>query len=376
MAINSLTTSNTFANWLTATNSLIGQMNNLTDGNKLNANTMLLLTYPDVSLNVRNVAVINTLTSNTITANNILVIGPAGSLLNVTTNAVFATANVIGDVSVQNLTVRGTQTLSSVTFTNLDLSGYVNAAGYISTSTYFNQLGANATFAGNVYYTNTVTSIFTLGNVTVRKIITAANLSLLSGGIITTPYLTISSNVIGNTYFTNNVAIQGSILTTNGASIGGNTTISGFAAVASNLSVTSNASVGGDLSVTGNTSIGPYTELVSDLGSISTNQNLNLRNASVFRANIGASLTLTLINPPAAGRAVSTTIFLRQGTGGSTITLRGNTSTGVTGNLRYAYDTAPTLNTVINMVNILSAFTIDGGFNWYVSAPIIGSNTA
>lgn len=368
MAINPLTTANTFFNWLTSTNSLIGQMNNLTD-TQFSSNSLIVLTRPDISLNVQNIAKINTISSNSITASNIIVTG-AGSLLNVTSNAILGYANVLYDMSVGNLTVRGTQTLSAVTFTNIDLSGYVKAGSYISANTYFNQLGANATFAGNVYCTNTITSIFTLGNVTVRKILTAANLSLLSGGIITTPYLTVSSNIIGNTYFTNNVAIQGSLSTTNSISIGGNTDITGF------VTIGSNTSVDGDLSVTGNTSIGPYTELVSDLGNISTNQNLNLKTASVFKANIGASLRLTLINPPAAGRAVSATIYLKQGTGGAVLTLRGNTSTGAIGNVRYAYDTAPTLNTTINMVNILSAFTIDGGFNWYVSAPIIGSNTA
>lgn len=304
MAINQLNTANTFNEWLTATKSLITIANNLTDGTTLTANTLLKLTAPGTSLNVSNNSVLNTITSNTITTGNINVTF-AGISLNVTSNAVFGNANVFGEMVVNRLTVLGTQTIATTSYTSLEATGYIRAGSYVY------QAGANSTFAGNVLFSNTGTSIFTLGNVFIGKAVT----------------------------------------------------------------ITGNSSVGGDFSVTGNTSLGPYTELVTDLGNISTNQDLNLKTASVFKANLQASAMLTLINPPASGRAVTATIYVKNGVGGTALTLRGNTSAGAIGKLRYAYDTPPTLETAVNNVNILVAFTMDGGSNWYISAPVIGSNT-
>lgn len=312
MAINPLTTSNTFQNWLSATNSLISVANNFTDGPRSIANTLLILTGIGTSLNVRNNAVINTLTSNTITSNNIIITG-SGISLNITDTALMANANVTGTLIANNFVVLGTQTIGTVSFNNLDVTGYVNAGSYLKATSFVQQLGANSTFAGNVFFSNTGTSIYTLGNVSIGKILT----------------------------------------------------------------ITGNTSIASDLVVSGNTSIGPYTETISSYPSVVSNQDLNLRTACVFQVNVATSsaIILTLTNPPAS-RAVSATIYLKNGVGGTSITLRGNTSTGSTGKLRYSYDTGPTLNTSLNYVNILSAFTLDGGSNWYVSAPIIGSNTA
>lgn len=369
MAINSLSTANTFANWLAATNSLIVINNNLVDGT-LSSNTRLLLTAPGYSLNVGNIAQINILSSNTITANSITT-----AYLNVSTNAIMLYANVINDLTVGNLLVRGVQSIGSVSFTNLSITGYMDATSYIEAGTYINQLGANSTFAGQTAFTNATTSFVATGNAFINKALVVSNVTVSTGGLITTPYLTVSSSIIGNANVTLNANIAGKLDVTGNISTTSNLIVSGTATITGNSTISGNVSIAKDLSVTGNTSIGPYTELVADLGTIVANTTLNLKTASVFKVNLGSDLALTLINPPASGRAVSATIYIKVGTGGSDLTIKGNTSTGTSGNIRYSYDTAPTLNTVINMVNIISAFTIDGGSNWYVSAPVIGSNT-
>lgn len=67
MAINQLTTANTFQHWLTATSALISTANTLTDGNGATfvANTILEISGTGSSLNVRTSADINQLYANT-----------------------------------------------------------------------------------------------------------------------------------------------------------------------------------------------------------------------------------------------------------------------------------------------------------------------
>jgi len=67
MAINQLTTANTFQHWLTATSALISTANTLTDGNGATfiANTILEISGTGSSLNVRTSAGINQLYVNT-----------------------------------------------------------------------------------------------------------------------------------------------------------------------------------------------------------------------------------------------------------------------------------------------------------------------
>jgi hypothetical protein len=67
MAINQLTTANTFQHWLTATSALISTANTLTDGNGATfiANTKLDVSGTGSTLNVRNSSGINQLYVNT-----------------------------------------------------------------------------------------------------------------------------------------------------------------------------------------------------------------------------------------------------------------------------------------------------------------------
>jgi len=76
MAITQLTTSNTFQQWLIATQDLIATANTLTNGNgaTFTANTILEVAGTGSSLNVRTSASINTLYANTanITTGNVV----------------------------------------------------------------------------------------------------------------------------------------------------------------------------------------------------------------------------------------------------------------------------------------------------------------
>jgi hypothetical protein len=88
MAINQISTANTFQQWLTATSALITTANTLTDGNGATfvANTKLDVSGTGSQLNVRNSGSINTLYSNTANIT-------AGSITTANVNSLIGTAN-------------------------------------------------------------------------------------------------------------------------------------------------------------------------------------------------------------------------------------------------------------------------------------------
>ena len=76
MAINQISTANTFSEWVTTTGYLVSVTNNLTDGTNASpflANTNIVLTGVNASLNVNNRGEINQLYSNTANISNIAV---------------------------------------------------------------------------------------------------------------------------------------------------------------------------------------------------------------------------------------------------------------------------------------------------------------
>ena len=86
MAINQLTTANTFQHWLTATQALISTANTLTDGNGATfiANTILEVSGTGSTLNVRTSAGINQLyvnTGNLLVANVTSLVGDANTAI-------------------------------------------------------------------------------------------------------------------------------------------------------------------------------------------------------------------------------------------------------------------------------------------------------
>jgi predicted acyltransferase (DUF342 family) len=261
MAINQISTQNTFGEWVAATTNLITISNNLTD-NVLSSNAKITLTRPGFSLNVTNSAFINSLTANTIT------IPTTGNLI-VSGNTTLTYANVTQTLTVNNFVVIGTYTLGSASYNNIDASGYVNAASYLkstnylSVGTFINQSGANNTFAGQTAFTNATTSITTLGNVSFGKSVTVAENLTVTKESILSGNLTVSKNatVTGILAVTGNTNLSGNLSVSKNATVTGNTNLSG------NLSVTKDTTLSGILAVTGNTNLSGNLSVVGSITS-------------------------------------------------------------------------------------------------------------
>jgi cytoskeletal protein CcmA (bactofilin family) len=156
--ISQISTSNTFQQWLGATQSLISTANLLTNGNgdSFIANTRIIVggVGSNVSLNVETSATINDLQGNSANVTNVttrnLTVTSNVETLNVTTNLyvgddliVYKNANIIGD-----LTVSGNLTLDALGFDDLSVSGsgsFGNTLSVTGTTTL-----SNLTLTGNV----------------------------------------------------------------------------------------------------------------------------------------------------------------------------------------------------------------------------------
>lgn len=171
MAINQLTTANTFQHWLAATQNLIATANTLTDGNGASfiANTKLDISGSQAQLNVRTSASINTLYAN----NAVL-----GGFTNVTTLNVSTTGYIAGDLEVGgNVTVSGNIILDSIGFDDIIANGSIAAANNLT-------VGGFTIITGNTTLSN-VTA--TYGN------FSTANITLLTGSANTALYANIAT---------------------------------------------------------------------------------------------------------------------------------------------------------------------------------------
>jgi hypothetical protein len=171
MAINQISTANTFQQWLTATQSLITTANTLTDGNGASfvANTKLDISGSQAQLNVRTSASINTLYAN----NAIL-----GGFTNVTTLNVSSTGYIGGDLTVAgNVTVSGNIILDSIGFDDIIANGSIEAANNLT-------IGGFTIITGNTTLSN-VTA--TYGN------FSTANVTILTGSANTALYSNITT---------------------------------------------------------------------------------------------------------------------------------------------------------------------------------------
>jgi hypothetical protein len=177
MAINQLTTANTFTEWLTATSSLIAVANNLTDNTNggFLANSAIFIEGAAASLNVRTLANINTLTVNTANIANVLV---SSSNVSIPLDLIVGrNANLIGNVAsvnvtnrlfvggdsfiYGNLTISGNVTLDAVGFDDLEVSGSANIANSVRIGQNLTVSGATS-LAGNLVVGNlSVTQAFT-----------------------------------------------------------------------------------------------------------------------------------------------------------------------------------------------------------------------
>lgn len=239
--ISQLSTANTFQHWLTATQSLIGTANLLTNGagSTFYANTRLEIGGINASLNVSNSASINVLYSNNITVGNI----------NVTSNIVHA--NVTQALKVGTTArVYGTLTTEGDTdlLSNLRVEGYVDANSNVS-------VAGDASIGGNVAIT---------GNTTI-------------GGD-----LTVTGNIVLDSIGFDDLQVAGSGTFGNTLSVTGATTLSTVNAVSANISTnvtvqrtttTDNLVVGNTATVGGNATV---------TGSITANELLGNANTIIY----------------------------------------------------------------------------------------------
>ena len=189
--ISQLTTANTFQHWLTATQSLIGTANLLTNGagSTFYANTRLEVGGTNATLNVTTGATINAITGNT--AN---IIAVQARSLNLTENVssdlkltndlyvgdaifVYGDASIKGNTVISgDLTVSGNITLDAIGFDDLIVSG-----------------------SGSFANTLSVTGLTTLSNVTVTG--NVATLNITSNTVTQNLRVDQTSNFTGNATF-------------------------------------------------------------------------------------------------------------------------------------------------------------------------------
>lgn len=131
MAIDQISTANTFEEWLTTTSELVAVANNLTNntGGGFVMNSSIFIEGSEASLNVRTLANINQLTVNTISILGGSVNGNLSSV-NVTSNLYVGRDTFIYG----NLTISGNVTLDSLGFDDLSVAGSVNSTN-LNTST-------------------------------------------------------------------------------------------------------------------------------------------------------------------------------------------------------------------------------------------------
>jgi len=184
MAINQLSTANTFQQWLIATQQVIAVANTLTDGNGQTfiANTNLQISGTQSSLDVKTTGSINIATMNAATIGNATVTGNIATVNVTNALTVGGSAMIHGD-----LVVSGNITLDSIAYDDMDVAGSIAVGNNLTVSdnTTLNILSAvNGTFSGVV---NTNTLIFltgTGGNLTVNNTSTlnTANINVITGG--------------------------------------------------------------------------------------------------------------------------------------------------------------------------------------------------
>jgi hypothetical protein len=110
MAINQVSTSNTFQEWLTTTGLLIATANALTDhspGQVFTSNTILEITGSDARFNVRTSGNINTFGANTANIANISIVGASGIDGHASRITIPGNVSVSQNITTGNLTMTG-----------------------------------------------------------------------------------------------------------------------------------------------------------------------------------------------------------------------------------------------------------------------------
>ena len=189
--ISQLTTANTFQHWLTATQSLIGTANLLTNGagSTFYANTRLEIGGTDATLNVTTGATINATTGNT------------ANIISVQARNLNLTENVTSDLKLTNdlyvgdaITVYGDASIKG----NTVISGDLVVSGNITLDAIgFDDLIVNG--SGSFANTLSVTGITTLSNVIVTG--NVATLNITSNTVTQNLRVDQTSNFTGNVTF-------------------------------------------------------------------------------------------------------------------------------------------------------------------------------
>jgi hypothetical protein len=362
MPINSLSNANTFAEWLAATNAIIPAINGLVDGPNLVAKTNLSLTAPATSLSVSNISALNVTFSNTISVNTTAI--SAGNVLNVFGNANVSLNLNAGNVYTNRIFFSSGSSIGGVnditipaTFVNMGTTANANVGTYLEVGQYVWVKGANSTFNGSILFSNTGLSINASGNISTSKNIFVSQNVLTNGLTVNTTSRISTLNVDTVLQYTSTSAIK----------LQGNTTVVG---------TDKTLTVEGILESSGaNTNLGPYTEKCVE-ATLSTATNVNLKAASFFNYTLSTSVTLTLINAPAAGKMASATIIIKAGNAGAVPTFVGKqTNNSTNGTIRWPFGTAPTFGTTVGSTSVIHLFTVDGGVNWFGSAPILGATS-
>ena len=191
--ISQLTTANTFQHWLTATQSLIGTANLLTNGagSTFYANTRLEIGGTDATLNVTTGATINATTGNT------------ANIISVQARNLNLTENVTSDLKLTNdlyvgdaITVYGDASIKG----NTVISGDLVVSGNITLDAIgFDDLIVNG--SGSFANTLSVTGLTTLSNVIVTG--NVATLNITSNTVTQNLRVDQTSNFTGNATFVN-----------------------------------------------------------------------------------------------------------------------------------------------------------------------------
>jgi len=191
--ISQLTTANTFQHWLTATQSLIGTANLLTNGagSTFYANTRLEVGGTNATLNVTTGATINAITGNT------------ANIIAVQARSLNLTENVSSDLKLTNdlyvgdaISVYGDASIKG----NTVISGDLTVSGNITLDTLgFDDLIVNG--SGSFSNTLSVTGITTLSNVIVTG--NVATLNITSNTVTQNLRVDGTSNFTGNATFVN-----------------------------------------------------------------------------------------------------------------------------------------------------------------------------
>jgi hypothetical protein len=100
-----------------------------------------------------------------------------------------------------------------------------------------------------------------------------------------------------------------------------------------------------------------FSEEYAAVASSSAAVSLNLRTASNFSHDLTENTTISFTNPAASGKVSAATLRIIQGSTARTITWNSS--------IKWASDTAPTLTTTDDGVDIFVFYTVDGGTTYY-----------